>query len=137
MYSNFYSPIYAAMKKSKKTMYSALGGAVVNIILNFLLIPELGIMGACIATSASYIFIAVFRMIDIQRILNLDIDWKRFICSILIYSIVTFTTVYKIDGQIPFIPLIGIILIILIYWKQLIDIIKMVFCRILKKRINN
>ena len=41
-------------------LVDALGGALVfNIILNLLLIPELGIVGACVATLAAELMLAI------------------------------------------------------------------------------
>lgn len=119
MYSNFYSPIYSAMMKSKQIMYSALGGAVLNLITNAILIPLIGIMGACIATAASYAFIVVFRMINIRKYMKIDFDIIKFIISIITYLLATIITVCNIENGIPFVSAISIVIIILLYCETI------------------
>ncbi len=48
-----------ARKKGRVSLVTTLSGAALNIVLNFILIPRYGAMGAAIATAASYTF-AVF-----------------------------------------------------------------------------
>lgn len=92
-YSNYYSPIYSAMKKSKQIMYSSICGGIVNFILNVVLIPKMGIMGACLATAVSYAFIAGYRMIDCQIKFPLNIPYYRWILSMIAMIAAAYITV--------------------------------------------
>lgn len=49
------------MKKSKYFFYSSVYGATVSIILNFILIPVLGLVGACISVVSSFFVSALSR----------------------------------------------------------------------------
>ncbi len=71
-YSNYFSPLFSAVKNTKVIMSSAIIGTVVNIVLNYLLIPIIGVMGACLATSASYIMIAIIRYISAHNTFKLN-----------------------------------------------------------------
>lgn len=53
-YSIFFGTFYSVVKDNKKAMYSTVIGAVVNIVLCFLLIPLMNVVGALIANVASY-----------------------------------------------------------------------------------
>ena len=53
-------------------MLTALSGALVNIILNFALIPSMGAIGAAIATLVSYATVYVVRVIDTRRLLRFN-----------------------------------------------------------------
>jgi O-antigen/teichoic acid export membrane protein len=52
-------------------------GAAVNIILNFLLIPEYGIMGAAIATCLSLMLIAVIFYFINKQIFPISYNWNK------------------------------------------------------------
>jgi PST family polysaccharide transporter len=51
---------------TKLSLYRTLFGAIANVILNLILIPVFGIMGAAIATVASYAFAAMFSNLLFQ-----------------------------------------------------------------------
>lgn len=79
--SGLLGPILAAKKNSKAMMWSALIGAVANIILNIALVYIIGIQGATIATViCSYIIyvvrkIAVGKDITIERYSTILLTW--------------------------------------------------------------
>ena len=70
--SNFYGAIYAAAKANIKEVRSTMACAISNIVLNILLIPKAGIMGAVFATMLSYVIIVGIRMIDTQSIVKIQ-----------------------------------------------------------------
>lgn len=74
----YFGTFYNAVKKNNMLMVSTLVGAIENIILNIMLIPKFGGMGAAIATVISYFVIMLIRMIDVRRFVALDVDLKRF-----------------------------------------------------------
>ncbi|MBE6556569.1 MAG: hypothetical protein E7664_02355 [Ruminococcaceae bacterium] len=61
---SFMGSVYFVEKKSVYSMMTSLAGAVVNVILNFVLIPEHGAMGAALATVISYVAVYAIRAID-------------------------------------------------------------------------
>lgn len=79
--------IYASTKKNTHVMYTTLLGAVSNIVLNYYLIPRIGIMGASVATYFSWFIIAMVRIIDVHKIFSFYIDYKR----IVFYICITFS----------------------------------------------
>lgn len=68
---SFQGTVYTAAMKTKTSFYTTLIGAICNILMNFLLIPKFGIMGACIATALSYYFVLIIRQININRFFDL------------------------------------------------------------------
>ena len=62
------------VKKTKGIGITISLAAVVNIILNLVLIPFMGILGACIATLISYLFSASFMMFLSRREFRFRID---------------------------------------------------------------
>lgn len=75
----FFAGIYAAAKNSKNVTITTTVGALINIVLNCILIPTIGIQGAVIATYIAWLVTTVIRIIDTKKILNFFIDYKRLI----------------------------------------------------------
>lgn len=97
-YSNFFSSVYSATKKSSKIALSSTAGLIMNIIMNALLIPSMGIMGACIATAASYVMIGIYRMIDCKKYINFQFNIKKWVISITLLVIqCVFVSLNKFD----------------------------------------
>ncbi|MCL5407147.1 MAG: oligosaccharide flippase family protein, partial [Patescibacteria group bacterium] len=75
---------------SRKTkflaVYTAMA-AVLNIILNFLLIPRYGMVGAGWATALSYLFLTVAYFLCSQKFIHLEIEWAK-VLKLVILSLV-------------------------------------------------
>ena len=90
----FMSTSYTVHKDSKGFLMSGLFGGVLNIILNFLLIPIIGVYGAALATCISYISVFVFRVFNTRKYMKYKVLTKEFligslaltVSGILIYS---------------------------------------------------
>ena len=78
-YSNFIGPVFSSVQKSKSLMYTTLIGTIFNVILNYYLICNIGILGACIATFISNTIVSVLRMILARKIFYFYVDWFRFL----------------------------------------------------------
>ncbi|MCC8043342.1 MAG: polysaccharide biosynthesis C-terminal domain-containing protein [Oscillospiraceae bacterium] len=81
----FLSSIYNTKKKSMNSCLTALVAAVVNLILNYLLIPRYGMYGAAIATAASYFSCFAVRIFDARKLIFFTVDYFRiFVNSVII-----------------------------------------------------
>ncbi|MFV0469669.1 MAG: lipopolysaccharide biosynthesis protein [Dysgonomonas sp.] len=69
---------YVIEEKTKRAFISSSLSALVNLVLNVLLIPSYGIYGAAVATLLSTIFIFIFRLFDTSR--NFKIHKPRLLC---------------------------------------------------------
>ena len=69
--ATFVSTLYNVNKDSKGHLKSATVGAITNLVLNALLIPTMGVQGAAIATTISYISVFMFRMYDTKKYLKM------------------------------------------------------------------
>lgn len=85
--SSYYGQMYGALKKSVNSMLTTLSGAVINIIVNYLLIQTIGIWGAVLGTVAAYVFLAIARMIDVGRFIKISIDFKVFLANCFIIAV--------------------------------------------------
>lgn len=67
------------IKQAKKTiviMYIVIAGAALNILLNFLLVPTFGALGAAWATFVSFLFIFVIKYSFSKRYYFIPFNWK-------------------------------------------------------------
>jgi len=81
------------VKKNWIIGLSWLIGAGINVGLNFLLIPDYGMMGAAVATILSYAIVAIGRLIIIKRVYPVSFDYLAFIgvviAGCLVYAVST------------------------------------------------
>lgn len=82
--SSFYGSLYGALKKSFNNMLSTFFSSLVNVVLACFLISTIGVWGAVIGTVLAYIFIAMYRIIDVRRFMEIQMDWGRFFINCLI-----------------------------------------------------
>ena len=82
----FMGSVYLVRKKSVMSFITATVGAVVNVALNFLLIPVFSAMGAAIATFASYFVVMIIRSIDSRRFVKFKMKLPRLIFNTVIVA---------------------------------------------------
>ena len=108
--STFISTSYSVQKDNKGFLFSGLVGAVVNIILNFILIPFIGVYGAAFATCVSYIVVFIYRVIDTKKYVYIHIFEKKYIISYFILLLAAISL--YLDMYISFI--VGFLLLMII-----------------------
>lgn len=84
--ATYFGTFYNAIMNNTMLMVSTLVGAVGNIILNFVLIPPIGAMGAAIATTISYAIVLIIRMRNITKTIEININYKRFVAQMFLLS---------------------------------------------------
>lgn len=122
-FSAFWGSIYTSAKKTKMLFLSTTVAAALNIILNFILIPRYSAMGAAVATMISYFVIWVIRIIDSRKIVIFDIKYFRIVFSVIVIAIEMFF-IYQAESIFSSYALICLIIILCLYFKQLIDILR-------------
>lgn len=80
----FLSSIYNVRKKSVNSMVTSIVAAVVNIVLDILLIPRLGAYGAAIATMTAYFACFMVRVFDTRSYVKFDISWFKMIVNMIV-----------------------------------------------------
>lgn len=66
----FLGSIYIAEKRTKRSFATSLAAGIINIVLNFALIPKFRIYGAAAATFAAYFAVFFFRLFDTKNIIR-------------------------------------------------------------------
>ncbi|MCD7811109.1 MAG: polysaccharide biosynthesis C-terminal domain-containing protein [Ruminococcus sp.] len=100
-FNQFLSSIYTATKHTKNSFWTSLVACGANIILNIILIPNLGIQGASIATLASYFICYCIRIFDSRRYVPFRVDNVKFIVNTLVlfglcYAVIAKPTYYPL-----------------------------------------
>lgn len=73
----FLAPLYAEKKTKRIGMING-AAAIVNIILNIILIKAYGIMGAALATLLSFMFITIYTVIESTKVSHLRWEWVKY-----------------------------------------------------------
>lgn len=122
----FMGSIYMVRKKSMHSFVTAAIGAVANIILNILLIPEYSAMGAAVATFASYLLVMIVRSIDALKMIRFKIGvWRLMFNTLalcaqcvvsvgavkgwLVWDILIFLAVVAVNGRDILMSVLGIL----------------------------
>lgn len=79
-FSVYFGNFYTVVKKSKAVMLTTLYGAIINIVLCFMLIPFFSIYGALVANVVSFAVITVVRYFDIRKFMPIRFN-KLIFCS--------------------------------------------------------
>lgn len=66
-YAAYFGTFYGVIKNNTMVMVSTILAAVVNVVLNLLLIPRMGALGAAYATLISYAVMALIRIVDTRK----------------------------------------------------------------------
>lgn len=69
-YSSFIGTNYLAAKNTKGIFFSSILGGIVSIILNFILVPTLGLNGVGIAICISFLITCIYRYYDTRKIVS-------------------------------------------------------------------
>ncbi len=120
-FGNFYAALYTATKKNFSVMITTIIGAITNILLNLLLIPNYGIQGAVIATMISQLIVTIYRMINSRKFIKFNLDLKRIICATIMLILESVLLIYSKNVLYSLILMLFILLIYLDEIKIILD----------------
>ncbi len=81
--STYLGGIYLAYKKSFNVGITTIVSAIINLIVNIVLIRYIGLFAASLSTLCGYIFIDLYRYIDVQKIVHIKFNFKQMIVGLL------------------------------------------------------
>lgn len=82
--SSYLGGIYIANMKTKSVGITTFIAAIINLLTSLILINSIGIYAASISTLISYIFLSIYRMIDVNRFTKLKYNMKKIFIIVLI-----------------------------------------------------
>lgn len=77
--------IYIAKKKTKEIAKTTLASAILNIIINLILIKFIGLYAASISTLLSYMIISIYRYFDCQKYVKVKLKFKEIIVFTILF----------------------------------------------------
>ncbi|NLK22333.1 MAG: oligosaccharide flippase family protein [Epulopiscium sp.] len=125
-FSTYFGTFYIAIKNNIMAMTSTGIGATINIVLNLILVPFIGVYGALISSVVGYLIITIIRMIDTRKHISLNINYKFFF----IRFALLLTQSIILTAEIPFaktFTLICFIIMIIIHLNLIGIIIKKIY----------
>lgn len=94
-FSSFYGTGFQSSKETKGALYSSLVGSVLNIIINLILIPRVGIQGAAISTMISFFAMWIIRVFQTKKYFEIEVNKSQF--GILCLTLAIFVALYFIN----------------------------------------
>lgn len=82
--NQFLSSIYTVSKHTRNSFYTSLVAAVLNLLLNAILIPKYAVYGAIIATIVSYLACYLIRIIDTRRFIPFQVNHAMSLANLLL-----------------------------------------------------
>ncbi len=110
--------VFGAVKNSKAYAFSTIGSAIINVILNLILIPRYQEVGAAIATASSFFTLWLFRYLYSRKFIHWKINIGR---DLLAYTLLVAQIIFCFqEGQWYHMQFFCILGIIALYYKTLI-----------------
>ncbi len=91
--TTFMGSIYLASNKTKRSLVTSLVAGVINITLNIILIPRIGLFGPPITTVVSYVAVFAVRAYDSRTIVPFDLRLKKLILNSSLLLVMTVVSV--------------------------------------------
>ena len=85
-----YSVVYVALKESKEIAKTSFFAAIINIVVNILLIKFIGLYAASISTLVAYVTMAIYRYFHIKKYINIPLKHKMLYLLIAIAVVMSY-----------------------------------------------
>lgn len=87
--------IYVAKKMTKEVAKTTMIAAIINLTIDIALIKVIGICAAAISTLVSYMLLAIYRYIDVQKYVKVKIPIKNIVVNSIIFILVVVLYLYN------------------------------------------
>jgi hypothetical protein len=102
-FTTFMGSIYLASNKTKRSLVTSLIAGVINITLNVILIPRIGLYGPPISTVVSYLVVFIVRAYDSRKIIPFELGIpKMVINNALLVSMTLINVMQFMGGSVKF-----------------------------------
>ncbi|EUJ48386.1 lipopolysaccharide biosynthesis protein [Paenilisteria rocourtiae] len=86
-FSSFLGVIYAVQMRTNQVFTTSFVGAALNIVLNLLLIPRIGLYGAAIATAISFLSVWMVRLLQTRKYVKIRINFLTIIPALAVLAV--------------------------------------------------
>ena len=104
-FTTFMGSIYIATRQSKRSLFTSLISGVVNVAVNIVLIPRIGLYGPAISTVAAYFTVFVVRAVDSRRLIPFKMNIRKLVLSnillvaMMLINVVTSGSLKELDAM--------------------------------------
>lgn len=120
--AGFWGTMYGALKKSVNSTITTFIAAIVNIVVNYVLILQIGLWGAVIGTVVAHIVLAIVRMLDVKRYLDIKVHLFSFIMNSLL--ILSQAILVAFGWNIYIVSAVVLALFVIVNFKSILGILK-------------
>jgi len=133
-FDSFLSSIYEAAQKTTHSLISSVIGAATNIVLNFILIPLIGVAGAAIATLISYLVVFIYRIVDTRNYLYMTVYWAKINVNLALLCVMGWATMF-LEKDVPQCIINSVVFLIIVFlnYQSCIQAIKLILNKGKKK----
>lgn len=122
----FLGSIYMVEKKSGLTLVTTFAGALVNVILNFLLIPRFGVNGAAFATFISYATVFIIRGANTRQFIKIRWNSLKLFTNTLILLSQSFVMIFEVSHWVVY-EIVFLMIMVFINAKDVLINVKKLF----------
>ncbi|GAA0780862.1 lipopolysaccharide biosynthesis protein [Hathewaya limosa] len=115
----FYGVAYNCAKKTKDAFTTTVYSAILNFLINFLLIKYIGIYAAAISTLLAYLALWISRIFTIKKYFKVKIDYKELVKGLALISIVNAINFMFSGVKLILVDVVLIIIIMFVYKKTI------------------
>ena len=114
-FTTFLGSIYLASKETKRSMITSLFSGIINVGLNIILIPRIGLYGPPISTVASYLVVFIIRGYDSRKLVPFDLKIRKIIINNIILAAMVFVNITQpfVESKLLSVVLLPILFIII------------------------
>lgn len=94
-FTTFMGSIYLAAKETKRSLMTSLFSGIINVGLNIILIPRIGLYGSAISTVASYVTVFIIRAVDSRKLVPFDLKIGKIILNNIILVAMVLINVFQ------------------------------------------
>ena len=128
--SAYIGGIYVAYLKTKSVGLTTFFAAIINLVIDIVFIPFVGLYAASIAYVVSYLFLWIYRMVDVQKFQSLGLNVPRYVIVVAILACMVF--IGQFDGIVPQLinGAIGVVVFFVLCRKVITGSFKMIVRRV-------
>ena len=127
--AGFYESILSLHKRSKVLAITTVAGAIINILLNAILINSIGIQGAAIATAVGYFVMWITRVPIVHKLYDFKVNWYK---HGVLFVLLVVEAVMLVHYQSYLFIVIICLMILVINFKTIFYVIKEITGKLLK-----
>lgn len=124
--------IYVAYKKTTSVGITTIVAAVCNLIINLLCIKKIGLYAASGSTLISYIFLCIYRMIDVKKIVNINYEIKHLISVFIVLIAVSLFCMFEISALNVANFIIAVVFFATLNGRATVNVTRKLFTKIVK-----